>query len=338
MPPAKRRAVRRVCVVDSFAFAFFVIGEVKQTGGGILTRVLDSTSSCSSRLILWSNVLHLIAKKPLWGWGWGELSWAHFQAPYSGDRFCEILDNAHNLPLHLAVELGLPTAIAICGAIFWLLVHEKPWAERRTPRKLAWSVIMLVGLHSMFEYPLWFGPFQLAIFLSLYLLTHNSLRKRKYNIAHGLTLLRRESEVGSRGALRRASSTFVLAIALLFYAYVGWDYWRVTQLYLPPLTRAAAYQEDTYEKVKGTWLFQNQVQFAHLSTTTLDQGNAAERNAQAKKLLHFSPEPRVVEAVIESAVMLGKNEEALYYLQRYKAAFPESHERWAAALARDKAP
>jgi hypothetical protein len=49
-------------------------------------------------------------------------------------------------------------------------------------------------------------------------------------------------------------------------------------------------------------------------------------------MLHFSPEPRVIEKVIESAVMHGQDAEALYYLQRYKAAFPAQHARWSQAL------
>jgi hypothetical protein len=39
-------------------------------------------------------------------------------------------------------------------------------------------------------------------------------------------------------------------------------------------------------------------------------------------MLHFSPEPKVVRLVIESATLLGRNAEAVYYLERFKAAFP----------------
>ena len=48
------------------------------------------------------------ASSPWLGWGWGELDYAHYATLYDGPRFCDILDNAHNLPLHLAVELGIP--------------------------------------------------------------------------------------------------------------------------------------------------------------------------------------------------------------------------------------
>jgi hypothetical protein len=48
-------------------------------------------------------------------------------------------------------------------------------------------------------------------------------------------------------------------------------------------------------------------------------------------MLHYSPEPRVIEKLIESAVLLGKEDDALAYLARYRAAFPAEHGRWAKA-------
>ena len=83
------------------------------------------------------------------------------------------------------------------------------------------------------------------------------------------------------------------------------------------------------DKVRGTWLFQNPVQFAELTTTPLALDNAAHLHALAQQLVHFSPEPRVAEKLIESAVMLGRVDVAEYYLQRYKAAFPKEHALWA---------
>jgi hypothetical protein len=75
-------------------------------------------------------------------------------------------------------------------------------------------------------------------------------------------------------------------------------------------------------------LFRNQVQFAELTTTPVTAENAAQLCDQALQLLHFSPEPRVVEKLIESAVLLGRDDEAAYYLARYRAAFPEAHARY----------
>lgn len=63
---------------------------------GALARLVEGDRLCASRITLWGNVLHLIAQKPWFGWGWGELSYAHYITLYPGARFCNILDNAHN--------------------------------------------------------------------------------------------------------------------------------------------------------------------------------------------------------------------------------------------------
>ncbi len=114
--------------------------------------------------------MHLITERPWTGWGWGALDQAHFMAVYPGPRFCDILDNAHNLPLHLAVELGIPVAVLVCGLLAAWVWHSQPWRETQVVRQLAWAVLALVAVHSLLEYPLWYGPFQIACGLALGLL------------------------------------------------------------------------------------------------------------------------------------------------------------------------
>ena len=118
-------------------------------------------------------------------------------------------------------------------------------------------------------------------------------------------------------------------VLLASVAYAAWDYWRVSQIYLTPSLRSPAYRDNTLEKIGASWLFQDQVRFAVVTTTVLTPGNAARVHALAKTTLHFSPEPRVVEKLIESATQLGLADEARFYRLRYQAAFPESYARWA---------
>ena len=284
---------------------------------GILGRVGEAGDPCASRLTLWSNVLHLIAQKPWLGWGWGELDYAHFITLYEGPRFCEILGNAHNLPLHLAVELGIPFAMVVCGALLWLVLRAKPWSEQDATRQMAWSVLGAIGLHSMLEYPLWYAPFQLAAVLALWLLWQT--RHSKSEIA-----------VANTGSGRSLAMAPVAAASLLIAAcaYVGWDYWRISQIYLPVSDRAAAYRDDTLDKARGSWLFADQVKFAELGVTPLTQENAGHVHALALDMLHFSPEQKVAEKLIESAQLLGNLEEAAYFEQRYQAAFPQEYAQW----------
>jgi O-antigen ligase len=263
---------------------------------------------CSSRLVLWSNVLHLIGQRPVAGWGWGELDFAHYVTLFDGPRFCEIPDNAHNLPLHLAVELGVPAAMLVCaGALAWAW-RQRPWAEASALRQLAWVLLALIVLHSLLEYPMWYGPFQLALGACLgWLLAPTA----------DVTLVR------SRWAAPAAIAVLVAALG-----YAAWDYLRVMQIYTAPAARLAPWREDTLAHVRRSWLFQGQARFADVTLAAPTPSNAAWLYPQATAALHYSPEPRVIERVVESAVALGLDDEALLHLARYRAAFPKQYAQW----------
>lgn len=297
------------------------------SSAGLLGRLADAPG-CASRRVLWSNVLTLIAQKPWLGWGWGELDYAHFMTLYPGPRFCEILDNAHNLPLHVAVELGIPAALALCGAIVWGVWRGQPWREADPARQLAWGVLAVIGLHSLLEYPLWYGPFQLACGLSVGLLW-----------ARAATGAGRVLQDFKRNrAVTQYLRWLVAIVSIALLAFAGREYARVSQLYLPAEARSAALRDDTLNKLRGSWLFGNEVRFAELSVTPLSPANAAAMHALALQLLHYSPEARVAEKLIASARLLGRDEEALQVAARYQAAFPDAYARWMAAQAAQPKP
>lgn len=301
-----------------FVIAWVLPQLVGGPGGAVesmLQRLHTGAPEDHSRLILWRNVLTLIAQHPWTGWGWGELSFAHYSTQYDGARFVEILDNAHNLPLHLAVELGIPAAVLICGGFLWMVIAARPWRERDPARLMAWGMLGAIVLHSLLEYPLWYGPFQLVFGLCLGMLWPG------------------------RGsfAIRPALSSLVAGVMLLVVGLAGWDYVRVSQIYLPPDERLSAYKEDTLAKVRGTWLFARQAEFAELTLTTVTPANAAEVHSLAQRVIHFSPEPRVIVKLIESAELLGREREAEAQAERFHDAFPQEFARWLKEADRDPA-
>ncbi|MGJ7604750.1 PglL family O-oligosaccharyltransferase [Variovorax sp. LT1R20] len=266
-----------------------------------------------SRMILWSNVLTLIVERPWTGWGWGELSYAHYMHStlYVGPRFAAILDNAHNLPLHLAVELGIPAAILICGGFLWLVIRARPWREREPFRLMAWGLLGAIVLHSLLEYPLWYGPFQMVFGLCLGILWSGANR----------------GDIGARHWTQRLpAASAVMLIAIVGYA--SWDYIRISQIYLPRDERLLTYQDDTLAKVEGSWMFANQVSFARVTLTSVTSGNAPEVHTLAERVLHFSPEPRVIVKLIESAELLGHHGEAKTEAERFGIAFPGEYRLW----------
>ena len=269
--------------------------------------------ACVSRRVLWSNVLYLIAQKPWTGWGWGELDYAHYMTLFPGTRFCLLLDNAHDLPLHLAVELGVPVALLACVAVLAWVWRARPWRETTPARQLAGGVLALVGLHSLVEFPLWYGPFQLAALFAVALLWRGLPR------------------FWERSALLRSGVALVWTGILGLGAYAGWDYWRVSQIYRPVSERASALRDNTIAKVSDTLFFADSVDFALLTSmplTAITPANAAQVFALAQSLLHFSPEPRVIEPLIVSARVLGRSDVAAEQELRYRIAYPADYARW----------
>ncbi|MDP3761267.1 MAG: Wzy polymerase domain-containing protein [Ramlibacter sp.] len=286
--------------------------------GNRLWERVASVETCSSRTVLWSNVLHLVGQRPWAGWGWGELDYAHFATLYEGARFCDILDNAHNLPLHLAVELGIPAAVLLCGGLVWAAVRARPWSEAQPARQMAWAVLAVIGVHSLLEYPLWYGPFQIAFGLGLGLL---------WPVAAQAS----QAATGAEPSRPRLASAAAAACVAAACAYAAWDYRRVSQIYLPPEARTPAMRDDPLPEIRRSWLFGNQARFAELTITPLTRENAAWTFDNARELLHYSPEPRVIEKLIESATVLGREHEMLLDLARFRAAFPEAYSKWSKA-------
>lgn len=282
--------------------------------GGLLGRLADRPI-CESRTALWSNVVTLIAQKPWFGWGWGELKYAHFVTLFPGVRFCGMLGNAHNLPLHMAVTMGIPLTLLLCGGFGLWVIRQRPWREAEPVRQLAWGVLAVVLLHSLVEYPLWYGHFQIAFGLCIWILWTSNPRR-----------VFQKFELNRSSSLKLQMPIAITLIAFLIYA--AWDYHRVSQLYMAPQARDVAYRDDTLEKVGNSWLFSDHVRFAELGSNSLTANNAQVNYDLATKLLHFSPEPRVIEKVITSALLLGKTESALENLIRYRSAFPATFARW----------
>ena len=308
-----RRILLCMVAAASFVAASLLLPFVLESVTGIapartLWGRLGAGDACSSRMTLWANVSHLVAQSPWVGWGWGELDYAHFITLYPGLRFCEILDNAHNLPLHLAVELGLPVTLALCfAAVLWIW-RRRPWSEQESGRQFAWALLTLLLLHSMLEYPLWYGPFQVVFGFALGWLLSPSTPLPSHSIRHRV----------------------LVSAALVVLAYVAWDYVRVSQIYLPPQSRLAASRQDPLRMARDSWLFAPQVRFADLTLGSVNPTSAAWMEMAALQALHYSPEPRVIERAIESATMLGHDELALQLLARYRAAFPAEHAAWSA--------
>jgi len=296
------------------------------SGASMILRVTGQAQSygvCGSRSVLWSNMWQLIVQHPWQGWGWGETDYAHFITAYSGMRFCDLLDNAHNLPLHVAVEFGLPLAVALLATCAVWVWQRQPWREPDTWRSMAWGVLLVLGLHSLVEYPLWYGPFQMTFGLALGLLwcrspTQTQLASPPFTHSDQQLEAHTPSQVSQVGGISIAGALFVACL------FAAWDFNRVAQIYRAPAQRDAMYQDDPLAHAKSSWLFRNQAEFAELTTQTVSADNAPHVYALATRVMHYSPEDRVIQRLIDSAQLLGQDELAQTLAERLKDAHPHA--------------
>ena len=148
--------------------------------GGGLSDLTAGGSSPNSRLNIARNTWALIVAQPLLGVGFGEFNFAWSITAFPG-RPTAFFDHTHSLPLQLAVELGLPLA----GVVLLLLLTALVQAWRRAARaagdtataaraagdagtaaRAALVLVLLIGLHSLVEYPLWYAYFLLPAALA----------------------------------------------------------------------------------------------------------------------------------------------------------------------------
>jgi hypothetical protein len=282
---------------------------------GLVARLQTEPAICASRSALWSNVLYLIGQQPLTGWGWGGLIYGQFITLFPGLRFCGLIDNAHNAPLHLAVEFGVPAAVLVCSYVLWRLVLARPWAEQDRQRQWAWAGLAVIGLHSLLEYPLNYGPFQLAALGCL------------------LALLPTSSDPASRwGRFWRLAAAWRVGVAvgvLALAAFATQCYLQVRSYYPPSGQRLAPFAQGYMAVQPRPWLFGEWLDFAEVANTPVTDANAAHMLALSERVVQWRPVPAIIEPLLRSAVLAQRHDLALAYAERYEAAYPGEYAEWA---------
>ncbi|HSW08634.1 PglL family O-oligosaccharyltransferase [Aquabacterium sp.] len=178
--------------------------------------------SPNSRPRIWANALSLIAQQPWFGVGFGEFNLAWSLTPFPG-RPTAFFDHTHTLPLQLAVELGVPLAALVLGLMVFALWQAWQRSQRAdgdagVAARSAWMLVLLTGLHSLFEYPLWYAYFLLPV-----------------AFAWGFALGAPSGEAASAARPKATAwpGTVVGGLLVLGGALAMLDYMRVVAIYAP---------------------------------------------------------------------------------------------------------
>jgi hypothetical protein len=120
----------------------------------------------SERAVLMQQAWQMAKQHPWLGVGWQGFGpeQVRIAADFAPSTYS---DHAHNIVLQFAAELGWPmTCLMVPGLLFWLGQCCVPQRARTaTPLAFASLCLVAVGVHSLVEFPLWYGYVLLPVAL-----------------------------------------------------------------------------------------------------------------------------------------------------------------------------
>ena len=186
----------------------------------------------SSRFGIWSDALELLRREPLAGIGFGEfnLAWTLTRVPASTDGFLRShAQPADSTAGRVGHSAGLP-GDRCCCCLRWRRRAGGPGlctGDEGIARRAAFMVVLMIGLHSLLEYPLWYAYFLLPT-----------------AFAWGLALSRPASEASAGEAVASAAAAappcanramvFAGSVMAIGAAAAVLDYWQIVGIYDPP--------------------------------------------------------------------------------------------------------
>ncbi|KQW68728.1 hypothetical protein ASC67_08695 [Methylibium sp. Root1272] len=265
----------------------------------------------SSRFAIWRNALTLIAQNPWAGVGWGNFNFAWTFTPFP-DRPVAFFDHTHNLPLQLAVEIGLPATALVLGLFGWALWRARgAWRvageQPGHPARAVFVMLAVLGVHSLLEYPLWYAYFLLPAAWALGVFLGSAPTKEPASNLH--------APASPVAATVARWSTFPLraagALMIIGAAYAAWDHRRVEVIFAPPA--GAGSLAERIAAGRESVLFGHHADYAAVTNEPKDQALASFRRP-----LHHLVDARLLVAYIEALKANGHDAEALYAAQRLR--------------------
>jgi O-antigen ligase len=294
---------------------------------GLISTAIEGDSW---RQAIWTRTWALIQAHPMWGVGFGELDFAMFTETLPVPRE-SATEHAHNIFLQIAVELGLPVAVAWTGLLVFVAVRSRSAIRTFNGRALIF-LLLVVLVHNLLEYPLWYAYFLLPCAFALGILTQigtGTADQPQALAEHQNT----EDAVGGNPYAKATAFGAVLTVALVLFGL--WDYSKVSPSY------ALNAKEPLYQRVTDGYksvLFLNLADYAALGLTGIAPATAPVQLRLANRLAHFRTDPQVIAAQAAAAALSGQTQLAQAVAYRLWLKDKEAAERLRLGLMASQLP
>ncbi len=310
-----------------YAASWWGMREWAHSTGGVFggeARMGAQADISSSRYGIWSDTLSLIQQHPWFGVGFGEFNFAWSLTPFP-HRPVAFFDHTHNIALQFAVELGLPVAVLL---IMFLLVAivlafinsiRLDSMEQSSVARAAAMIVLMIGVHSMFEYPLWYAYFLLPC-----------------AFAFGMALSVQDSaaisdEARDVGFLRAHAWRFAGAGLLICGVLSVLDYFRVVPIFE---AGGGTTLEQRIEQGRNSVLFSHHADYAAATTVS----TPAQRFASFSTATHNLLDTRLMMAWAKAYAERGDVERAKHLAQRLREFHNEDSAEFFAVCEEESEP
>lgn len=255
------------------------------------------------------NMLHigwsLFKNAPVFGIGWGRLPSYQF---LKADVLPTLPANhLHNIVIQLMAETGIFCTVIVLAIFFlWLRTFIKFPSSRE--KQFVFSVIIVIGLHSLFEYPLWYAYFLLPVGVLVGMFEAEGIRLKVPGFLTDIII---------KGAS-------ILAMAVLFYSFFEALY--VTDLYARrsnfPSPTMRVEEVNEIARMPSNFFLKPYVDFIDSTGREFNSGDLSVNTALNQRLLNSLIDNNVIVRQSIYWAMAGNNKEAEIAFVRMNKIFP----------------
>lgn len=313
-----RVRVALLCTVVMFGVGWGLLEwytAVSHHAFGAQSRVSEEGAGSPSRIAIVKNAIALLKLYPLTGSGWGDFNLAWTMTPFP-DRPVAFFDHTHNIGLQLLVEMGWPLGML---TILLLLTGFLQCVWRATcsgaATRCAVMLVVMIGLHSQFEYPLWYAYFLLPAAFAFGLCMAHASDEPATSSA---------GAIPAASGLRRPVLAAIGLVTTLLVPLAVLDYLRIVHIYAPPSTAGSL--DDRILAGQRSPLFDLQADYAEATV----QPPGAVALAAARATGHHLIDTRLLMAWAKSLNAVGETDQARYLVQRLREFRNPASEDWLA--------
>jgi len=252
------------------------------------------TTPHEGRWAIWRMAWEMGWSSPWWGVGWREMAYAQLTAPLVSVAPAYV-DHVHNLLAQLWAETGLLGLLPLLGLAAYTLAHDRPWANKTPTVSFALGVLLILLIHSMTEFPLWWA-FLLFVFVIAFSLLPGTTVAWSWHV----------------------TVAAALALAAMLYP-IKQDAALLAPLHQLTIGDSPATREQAWALARQSVWFAPVVERLALLRQPPARAHLAQDLERSQRLLHLSPDPALITWRLRALVLAGDTAQALHVAQRMQA-------------------